>query len=384
MSGRLKIAFTPDMPPASVEVVAPDYSTVERVWLSPGGSREVDVPSEGSFLRVHLASGESVTLKDPGNLDRTVSLKDLASRRTSATVDQSPRVRRSSRREVKRRAAVPVVPPVFGGGAVARNIVGGVDVVQLEGNLKVSLVDDAKGTEAGEVCEEGTSVLYRPGRFLARYLLTLEAPDGWVRVRLPGSVEELTVRSNELEDGQRIATVRVRTTSAYADTLAGYLHRGDLYSASSMADWAERAEDLLQDKMADPFAAVVGGYLLLRTRNLDQLHDWTRNLMDWFAGIPDAVVIRAWHLIYRRGDEAEIRTLFERALDGPLPIFTEGLRLLSDGARLLGDDSAKAVDKLNHHVRRSLSRSPFTATLDKTEHVADWHWDVDIDYAPQV
>ena len=174
------------------------------------------------------------------------------------------------------------------------------------------------------------------------------------------------MRSNELEDGQRVASVRVKTSSAHADALAGYLHRGDLYSASSMTDWAEKAEDLLQQKMADPFAAVVGAYLLLRMRNIELLHDWTRNLMDWFPTIPDAVVIRAWHLIYRRGDEAEIRKLFERALDGPLPIFTEGLRLLSDGVRLLGDDAEKAVERLNHHVRRSLSRSPFTATLERS------------------
>ena len=123
----------------------------------------------------------------------------------------------------------------------------------------------------------------------------------------PARRSEITVRSNELEDGQRVASVRVSTSNAHADTLAGYLHRGDLYSASSMAGWAEKAEDLLEEKMADPFAAVVGAYLLLRTRNIELLHDWTRNLMDSFPRIPDAVVIRAWHLIYRRGDEAEIR-----------------------------------------------------------------------------
>jgi hypothetical protein len=149
-----------------------------------------------------------------------------------------------------------------------------------------------------------------------------------------------------------------------------------------MVDWAAKAEDLLQQKMADPFAAVVGAYLLLRTRNIDLLHNWTRNLMEWFPRIPDAVVIRAWHLIYRRGDEAEIRALFERALDGSLPIFTEGLRLLSDGVRLLGDDSEEAVAKLNHHVRRSLSRSPFTATLERSE--TESNWDVDIDYGSTV
>ena len=293
MSGRLKITFTPDMPPASVEVVAPDFSTVDRLWLSPGANKELDVPSEGSFLRVHLASGESVTLKDPGNLDRTISLSDLlSSRRHRSSVDASPRVRRSSRREVQRRAAVPIVEPF------AKGIVAGLVDVALEGDLKVTLVDDANGPQAGEICEDETTVVFKPSRFEGRYLLTLWAYDGRVRVRLPGSAREITVRSNELEDGQRVASVRVKTPSAPADALAGYLHRGDLYSASSMTDWAEKAEDLLQQKMADPFAAVVGAYLLLRMRNIQLLHDWTRNLMDSFPRISDAVVIRAWHLIY--------------------------------------------------------------------------------------
>jgi hypothetical protein len=374
MSGRLKITFAPDMPPASVEVVAPDFSTVDRVSLSAGDNKEVDVPSEGSFLRVHLASGESVTLKDPGNLNRTIGLSDiLSSRRPRASLSTAPRDRRSSRRDVQRRAAVPVAEPFV------KAVGAGVFAADLEGGLKVTLVDDDDHPQDGEVCEEDTTVVLSPARIDGRYLLTMQANDVRVRLRLPGSTREITVRSNELEDGQRVATVRVSTSNAHADTLAGYLHRGDLYSASSMAGWAEKAEDLLEQKMADPFAAVVGAYLLLRTRNIDLLHDWTRNLMESFPRIPDAVVIRAWHLIYRRGAETEIRALFERALDGSLPIFTEGLRLLSDGVRLLGDDSEKAVAKLNHHVRRSLSHSPFTATLDRSE--TESNWDVDIGYA---
>ena len=377
MSGRLKITFAPDMPPASVEVVAPDFSTVDRVSLSAGDNKEVDVPSEGSFLRVHLASGESVTLKDPGNLNRTIRLSDiLSSRRQRASVSTAPRDRRSSRRDVQRRAAVPVEEPF------AKAVGAGVLDANLEGGLRVNLADDEDHPQDGEVCEDDTTAVFRPPRIDGRYLLTMQANDVRVRLRLPGSTREITVRSNELQDGQRVASVRVSTFNAHADTLAGYLHRGDLYSASSMAGWAEKAEDLLAQKMADPFAAVVGAYLLLRTRNIDLLHNWTRTLMESFPRIPDAVVIRAWHLIYRRGDEAEIRALFERALDRSLPIFTEGLRLLSDGVRLLGDDSEKAVAKLNHHVRRSLSRSPFTATLERSE--TESNWDVDIDYAWRV
>lgn len=80
----------------------------------------------------------------------------------------------------------------------------------------------------------------------------------------------------------------------------------------------------------------------------------------------------------------KIRQLFDRALDSPLPIFTEGLRLLSDGVRLLGEDSERAVERLNNHVRRSLHRSPFTATVELVQGGLERGWDVDIDYAPRV
>ena len=375
MSGRLNITFAADMPPASVEVVAPDYSTVGRVWLSAGAQQGIDVPSEGSFLRVHLASGETVTLKSPGTLDRTISKSDLVAKRTHYPVDASPKVRLSSRRDVQRRAAMPVLE------ARAKGLRGGPTEVVLEGDLNVKLEDDGVVALPGDVCEENTAVVFTPRMVPHRYILTLAAREGRVRVRVPGSAREVTVRSNELESGQRVASVRVETRNAHADALAGYLHRGDLHSASSMTGWAEQAEGLLRQKMADPFAAVVGAFLLLRMRQVELLHDWTANLLDSFPQITDAIVIRAWHLIFRRGDEKEIRGLFERAVDGPLPTFTEGLRLLSDGARLLGADAEKAVDKLNHHVRRSLSRSPFTATAERYESAVEGIWDVDIDYA---
>jgi hypothetical protein len=81
MSGKLTITFAPDMPAAAVEVVAPDWSTVDRVWLSPGQQKSVDVPSEASFLRVHLASGATVSLQDPGKLDRVITKAMLTGRR---------------------------------------------------------------------------------------------------------------------------------------------------------------------------------------------------------------------------------------------------------------------------------------------------------------
>ena len=41
--------------------------------MAPGQSRTVEVPSEATFLRVHLPSGRTAILQDPGNLDRLVT-----------------------------------------------------------------------------------------------------------------------------------------------------------------------------------------------------------------------------------------------------------------------------------------------------------------------
>jgi len=57
MSGTLQIQFANDMPGAMVEVVAPDLETVGRVWLDPGTSHAIDVPSEQSFLAHPFAFG---------------------------------------------------------------------------------------------------------------------------------------------------------------------------------------------------------------------------------------------------------------------------------------------------------------------------------------
>ncbi len=110
MSDRLTIRFASDMPAATVEVVSPDLQVVDRVMLNAGRSREVDVPSEQSFLRVHLPSGQVVTLQDPGNLDRKISMAMIrgGSRATahSRRVDRAPGRRAARRNDLRRDPAV--------------------------------------------------------------------------------------------------------------------------------------------------------------------------------------------------------------------------------------------------------------------------------------
>ena len=134
--------------------------------------------------------------------------------------------------------------------------------------------------------------------------------------------------------------------------------------------------------MSDPFAATLGAYLLLRLRRFDLLHDWTRNLADRFPQIADGSVIRAWHLIHAKGNAAEIQSLLNRAFDSPLPVFTEGLRLLNEGAQLLGDGPASA--KLNQKSGIALWTSPFTTTVHGTPAPGSARIDLDVDYASRI
>ena len=55
-----------------------------------------------------------------------------------------------------------------------------------------------------------------------------------------------------------------------------FLTKGDLYSATGLETWANSAQQLLQMKMIDPYAAAAGAYLLLKMRQFDLMHNWRR------------------------------------------------------------------------------------------------------------
>ena len=171
MSGTLKIRFGPDMPAASVEVVAPNLGSVGQLWLGAGQDKEIQVPSEGSFLRVHLPSGEIVTLEDPGNLDRLITLSDIMKRvRRSDRTEATP-VRRRSFGEL-RQLTVDMVS--------TRNapIVKALEVTALQDDVQVSLSTRGGNLQPGGIQEPGVSVVYTPPWTLQPYELHSNCPAG--------------------------------------------------------------------------------------------------------------------------------------------------------------------------------------------------------------
>jgi len=360
MSGRLQVAFADGMPDALVEVVSPDYETVGRLWLGPNRARSVDVPSEMSFLRVHLPDGRVVTLRDKdGKLKRTIRPGDLPPPAAASATRSVERVGDVTALHRDRAYLAALEPPQRAtlGGLESANVPQPTDT--LPDGTSVELVA-ATGpvrrvppVQPGEVRFEPTDGRDRGCE------LRLKGPGGRLVVQLPGILRDVYARADRTADGVWLVSVRVATGNRPADQLLTYLAGGDLYRAVGMADWAVTAEEMVRDKHADPFAALVGAYLFLRTHELDKLGDWVNNLAVRWPAIPDGKVLRAWQLIHEgnKDREGEIRGLLLAAAAAGLPIFREGLSLLRDGLRLLGE----SADALGDRAGQVLVDAPFTA-----------------------
>lgn len=359
MSATLHLHFAEDMPPASVEVVTPDFQTVAQVWLGPGDVKAVDVPSSDAIVQVHMPSGDTVTLHDPGRMEREISRTVIAesSGHVRSGLD-APRRRAESARAMtvllEAEADVDVAPPAPRPTTATPVLPNG---------LAVGLSAGATAVEA-TTSDDGRGLRFEPSYGHDAFDLEVtdrHAAPGGLHVRLPGSLAALTVRLDDRSEG-RVLRVEAATRHDAADTLGAYVARGDLRAAASMTSWVEQAERMLHAKGADPSAATVGAYLLLRLRRFDLMRDWARNLADRWPDLADGSVIWAWQLIQQRGDPAEIERYLLKAATGPaLPVFTEGLKLLLDGLRLLGADAADHAASLNERVGVVLWESPFTA-----------------------
>jgi hypothetical protein len=132
-------------------------------------------------------------------------------------------------------------------------------------------------------------------------------------------------------------TILVSAGNLQAELLLGYLANGSFEAARRIGDpLVGDAERLVQEKGGDPSAAAVGGYYLLRAQRLDRLHNWTRNLDNWFPWLPDGAVIHAWHLLRQKpSDVPQARDRLLEAERRGLPLYSQGLRLLFDGLDLL-------------------------------------------------
>jgi hypothetical protein len=56
-------------------------------------------------------------------------------------------------------------------------------------------------------------------------------------------------------------------------------------------EFYRESERTLSDKVESPLAAAVAGLILLKANRFDLMHDWTRNVGNWFPWLPDGIVL---------------------------------------------------------------------------------------------
>lgn len=186
------------------------------------------------------------------------------------------------------------------------------------------------------------------------HLLQVGGPEiPWKNVALPSSQEVMVLVRPAAGPVEAVHPLDVVVSSDdwRTESLLSLMQRGDLSTAQSLYDELQLAEELLRQKMVNTNAAAVGGYFLLRARDLERLHNWANNLANWFEWMADGPVIHAWQIIMESKDKSKQRSgLLEQArmrlleaVSRGFPIYTEGLRLLRDGL-LYFDSRAQGKD----------------------------------------
>ncbi len=103
----------------------------------------------------------------------------------------------------------------------------------------------------------------------------------------------------------------------------------DIQAALSEFDTSQ-LQQMVEQKISSPLAATVSALVLLRANQQDRLHDWLRNLANWFPELPDGAVLWAVHCLRsRQADRAaavqESTEYLLRLRKSPLPFTGEAL-----------------------------------------------------------
>jgi hypothetical protein len=115
-------------------------------------------------------------------------------------------------------------------------------------------------------------------------------------------------------------------------------------------------EFALREKLRSPLAATVAAVLLLKGNQFERMHDWARNLANWFPDMPDGVVI--WTEQCRRMArgkplDPQLLTWFVRELSKrSLPFTSDGFDIASDLLRNIVRGRLRSDDATRRAARR--------------------------------
>jgi hypothetical protein len=126
-------------------------------------------------------------------------------------------------------------------------------------------------------------------------------------------------------------------------------------------------EQMVREKLDSPLAATVAGIILLRANRLDRLHDWLRNLANWFPERPEGSALWAEQLMRRPADRKEavseaadyLADLTTRGLPHTAEALSYAVRLADVLVRLERRISARQREKLKILGQRIQTTLPF-------------------------
>ena len=170
----------------------------------------------------------------------------------------------------------------------------------------------------------------------------------------PGQTGLVVVRQVATRNTYDLA-VDVHVANGEAELLLSGLSSGYLREASEALNSDQiSAEKLLDAKESDPFGAAVGAYALLQFGELDRLHNWTENLMNWFQWLPDGLSIRGEHLA-RIGDHGQAIEAFVQLPLRGIPQFSIGISYALNRLRVYTRPTQKEFpEKLLARARQAL------------------------------
>jgi hypothetical protein len=191
------------------------------------------------------------------------------------------------------------------------------------------------------------------------YLVTLPTP--WSDTRGNTNVVEVLVNLAQSPNGSPIG-VTVRDPAIGAGL--AYMATGALAKAARVF---RDVQAMLQDKLANPFSAAAGAYVLIGTEieNQPQRWDhWLDNLRNLFPRYSDGSVLWAARQLRtaQSADQIELaRKGFIEACERGLPIFTLGLSWLMDGLSQFQEDQecAKWLQRVRQVAWQVDMRQPF-------------------------
>ena len=336
ISGNLKVDIKSTMMdsssiPKQIQILGADLSLKETAWVNDN-KWEQNMPEGLYVVRLNFSSGTQMEqVVELGADKTTTTVFDIDELGAKQTVDWRYFIKSNAVANIQstefRNDQKPVFLQNISGRRWRRGINGwqAFDIEQMQDQL---------------ITAEGTNYQLSTSAMLEMLELRTPGRDSIFVCLPPQHTLDILITAGEgpLSKVPDL-DVCITTTNYKAQSLISLISAGDINKARTLIT-AKEAEQLLFQKMADPASAAIGGYFLLKTGDLELMHDWAKNLANRFEWFPDGLVLHAWQLIQDKSQadgipNNTIKKLLLEAVRRGVPVYTEGLRLLYEGINMI-------------------------------------------------